>query len=60
MESCKKFFNYKCYTTCGISKVNFLGKLEDWKLLKEKVESLKIFDCEWWISKLEPIIDEFI
>eukprot|EP00830_Metopus_es_P011031 TRINITY_DN2086_c0_g1_i3.p3 TRINITY_DN2086_c0_g1~~TRINITY_DN2086_c0_g1_i3.p3 ORF type:complete len:180 (+),score=29.13 TRINITY_DN2086_c0_g1_i3:611-1150(+) len=60
MSSFKKYFNYICYTMCGIRDVYFTGKLEDWKSLKTKLVELKKFECDKWVERLAPIIDKFI
>lgn len=42
MSTFKKFFSYsRCIPLCGISKVHFLGSLDDWTNLKEKLLALR-------------------
>jgi len=50
---------------CGINAVNLLGSLNDWKLLKSKIESLKKYGDNFsyfkdWIDALVIISDNFI
>jgi hypothetical protein len=67
MDTCQKYFEYKCYVTrCGIRNVHFMGTLDDWKLLRNKSEQLKKFTMsdpnsfESYINGLLPVIDQFI
>jgi hypothetical protein len=60
LASMKNFFDYYCYTRCGISKVKMTGTLEDWVFLKEKIMSLEQFNLENWTNKLKDILDKFI
>ena len=54
-----------CYNCC-IRNVHFLGKLDDWNLLRRKTENLKCFTTSdqdtfgQYIDGLLPIIDQFI
>ena len=59
MCSMKKYFRYMV-GTCGIRNVYFTGSLNDWELIKEKVEFIKNYDLEWWCDKLIIIINQFI
>jgi len=56
----KKYFDYACYTCCGIRNIYFAGTLEDWQSLRAKVERLSKYECEAWISRLLPVLDKFI
>jgi len=65
MHACEKYFNYKMgICGCGIEKVHFLGKKEDWEAIKEKTLKLKTYDCDGylaqWIERLEPTLSSFI
>jgi len=73
MDHMKQYFTYRFRLSCGITKVGFLGSLEDWKLLKTYVTNLKQFDAGVkdkyfnkgktflsWINELEIICDRFI
>ena len=45
MNTCKKFFEFKMYQCgCGITKVHFLGTLEDWTIIREKIKLLAKYD----------------
>jgi len=51
---------------CGISKVHFLGKREDWVLLREKLSKLAQYEIEAeqvltkWINQLDQILKQFL
>ena len=62
MSQCQKYFNYvMMFGGCGLTKVHFLGTLEDWMNLKEKVKKMGEYDeplREWSILLLK-ILDKF-
>ena len=67
MDTFQKYFEYRCYITrCGIRKVHFLGTLEDWNLLKNKITDLNKFgtfgekDFSSYLDGLLPIIEQLI
>lgn len=64
MSSMQQYFKYTCCFECGIPSVKLLGTVDDWKLLRTKVERLIHYDVQghmtWWRDQLLPIMDEFI
>ena len=62
LSSFKKYFNYTLTGTCGISEIIIEGKIEDWKLLLEKVIAIEKFDEEivFWTNELKKIIRKII
>lgn len=60
MDCMKSYFDFRCMTLCGISKVKLLGTLEDWQLLCQKVESLRDYDLGWWVDELLPILHKIL
>merc|ERR1712032_629954 len=60
MDCMKSYFEFRCQTCCGISKVKLLGTLEDWKLLLSKVEALRQYDLDWWVDELVPILRKIL
>jgi len=46
MATLQKYFTYTCRTKCGIPKVSLLGKVEDWKALRTKIDRLLEFDIQ--------------
>lgn len=60
MDAVQEYFDYSVITRCGIPEYYIEGTLADWKLLKEKAESLKRFELDWWITCLIPLLEEFL
>ncbi|OHT06438.1 hypothetical protein TRFO_25552 [Tritrichomonas foetus] len=61
MASMKNYFIFQCTRRgCGIPSVTIEGTVKDWELIKDKLQIIQKYDLEWWVSKLEPIIDEII
>ncbi|CAF0891196.1 unnamed protein product [Didymodactylos carnosus] len=66
MDTFQAYFSYgRCIPGCGIRAVHFEGTLDDWHLLKNKTEQLKMYTkkCdkyEQYLDNLLPILDEFI
>ena len=64
IHACEKYFDYrmgKC--GCGIEQIHFLGERKDWELIKEKINKLKDYDINGylsgWIDQLEPTLTSF-
>lgn len=60
MDCMKSYFDFRCRTCCGISKVKLLGTHEDWLLLLEKVEGLRQYQLDWWVDALVPILQKIV
>lgn len=60
MDCMKSYFEFRCGTLCGISKVKLLGTLEDWELLLAKVEGLRQYQLGWWVDELLPILQKIL
>jgi len=66
MEAMKSYFNYTVSTKCGIPKVSLEGSIDDWKKLKDKVDTLcklnenNRLKLDWWLMYLVPIIDNIV
>lgn len=61
MDIVKEYFNFiVIYTICGIPYITIEGTTEDWKSILERLTYLRQFDLDWWIDRLEPIIQEFV
>lgn len=73
MHTFKKYFDYtEIVCGCAIRNVHFLGTIDDWKLLRQKVEQLKLFtlpessryssraDFRGYLDGILPILDQFI
>jgi Domain of unknown function (DUF4419) len=60
MDSFSSYFTYVMSCVCGIPKITIEGSLEDWQRIRARVEVLETYGLEWWVSRLRPILDEFI
>ena len=60
MDAMKHYFEYHCYTLCGIPAITLEGTPQDWKNLLIRARKLKKYKLDWWIKSLEPILQEFI
>ena len=74
MECMKSYFDFKCYTACGMSCVILEGTLEDWKLLQKIVTSQlteinkycennpksKAATLDWWSPVVEVMLENFV
>ena len=61
MAAMKHYFDYEVLMAgCGFPSITIEGTLEDWEMIKQKVEDIEKYDLKWWTDKLIPIIDEFI
>lgn len=60
MGALKEFFGYRLILGCGLTQVTLEGNLEDWVLVKEKAQNLRIFGLDWWVDILNPVLDHLI
>ena len=62
MSAMESYFDFKCQTDCGISKVKLMGTLDDWKKLRNHIEGLgnPALMLEWWVNGTLWIIDNII
>jgi hypothetical protein len=60
MDTYSSYFTYFVGCVCGIPKVTLEGTAEDWRRIRDRVEVLATFQLEWWVSRLRPILDEFV
>jgi hypothetical protein len=60
MDTYQRYFDYRMTCVCGIPKVTVQGTAEDWQGIRERLGVLATYDLEWWTSKLEPILDQFV
>lgn len=61
----QQYFSYEFMLMCGIPRVTLLGTVEDWRLLRRKVDRLLDFDdnnrtLQAWVPMLQDICDNFI
>jgi len=65
MHSCQQYFDYvRMIPKCGIKKILFMGTIDEWGKLYDKILHLKTFSNheEWtmYIDGILPIISKFI
>eukprot|EP00957_Ditylum_brightwellii_P155500 11836427-Ditylum_brightwellii.AAC.1 len=46
MSTLQAYFKYGMHMTCGIPEVHLEGTVEDWRLLRRKVDSLLDYDIK--------------
>jgi hypothetical protein len=59
LDAVKCYFRYVLETLCGIPAVTLEGTAEDWQELAERAREFARFDLGWWLTPLQPILQEF-
>ena len=61
METVKSYFEFiTIMIACGIPEITLEGTPQDWEKVLNKARGLKEYKLEWWISQLEPLLEEFV
>lgn len=61
MEATKSYFEFiMARIVCGIPEITLEGTTEDWEKVLNKARRLKQYQLDWWITELEPILEEFV
>jgi hypothetical protein len=66
MDVCQGYFDYGIRGGCGIPRIDLLGSVEDWRLVRRKAEALSQFDRQGkshlsaWLSALLPALAHFV
>lgn len=61
MEATKPYFEFIVMRiVCGIPEITLEGTPQDWEKVLHKAKELKEYQLEWWISELEPLLQEFV
>jgi hypothetical protein len=60
MDTFSSYFTYLMRCICGIPKITITGTPEDWRRIRARVEVLETYGLEWWVSRLRPILNEFV
>ena len=63
LDAMHAYFDYKCFTECGVPEIRLTGTRQDWELIKSRAkEILKLLpDLKVWIKgRLIEILDKFI
>jgi Domain of unknown function (DUF4419) len=60
MDCFSSYFEYIMDCVCGIPKIKIEGSLDDWQRIRARVEVIETYDLGWWVTRLRPILDEFV
>lgn len=60
LEMVSPYFDYEFLSLCGIPEFYLDGTVEDWTLLREKAESIKKYELNWWIESCLPLLDKIL
>jgi hypothetical protein len=71
MDVCQQYFDYSMRCGCGFPRIDLMGTVEDWRLLRAKAEGLRQFQPDdtrstsvghlaVWLSALLPTLDHFV
>lgn len=66
MDTCQQYFSYMMFGGCGFPRIDLLGTVEDWRLLRAKAQGLERFvnddakHLSVWLSSLLPALDHFV
>jgi hypothetical protein len=71
MDSCQAYFEYEMTTGCGFPRIDLLGTVADWRLLRSKAAALREFQPDGavsedvgflsvWLDALLPALDHFV
>jgi hypothetical protein len=67
MSTLQAYFEYGFRLSCGIPNVTLLGTVEDWKILREKIDGLLKYEVDGkesimqkWHGLLSKVVDEFV
>eukprot|EP01155_Anaeramoeba_flamelloides_P044965 Anaeramoba_flamelloidesc38605_g1_i2.p1 GENE.c38605_g1_i2~~c38605_g1_i2.p1 ORF type:complete len:276 (-),score=64.72 c38605_g1_i2:141-968(-) len=59
MDTVKSYYKYKMKRGCGIPSISLEGTLEDWQLIRSKVQKFREFDLDLWVNKLDFVLEQF-
>lgn len=60
MDSFSSYFTYVMRCVCGIPRIAIEGTPDDWQRIRARIEVIETYGLEWWVSRLRPILDEFV
>ncbi|AFM04540.1 hypothetical protein Fleli_2160 [Bernardetia litoralis DSM 6794] len=59
LNAFQPYFKYTFVTfICGIPQITLEGTIEDWQKVIDKSKKLAVYELDWWISELIPILEE--
>ncbi|KAJ3434592.1 hypothetical protein M0812_01710 [Anaeramoeba flamelloides] len=59
MDLVKSYYSFKMVFGCGIPSITLEGTLEDWQLIRSKVQKFREFELGWWVDKLDFVLEQF-
>lgn len=60
LDTFQRYFDLQFACICGIPNITLRGTRADWQTIRTQAEELAEYDLEWWISRLLPILDQFV
>jgi hypothetical protein len=60
MDSFSSYFTYEMRCICGIPRITIEGTVGDWQRIRARIEVIETYGLGWWVSRLRPILDEFV
>lgn len=60
MDTFSSYFTYIMRCLCGIPRITIEGTVNDWQRIRARIEVIETYGLQWWISRLRPILDEFV
>lgn len=61
LDTMKPYFELiESKSVCGIPEITLEGTVEDWEKILIKLSKLRRYNLDWWIDKLEPILNHFV
>jgi hypothetical protein len=61
MDTYSHYFRFTmAMCVCGIPHITLTGCADDWRRMRERIGVFETFGLDWWVSRLRPILDEFV
>jgi Domain of unknown function (DUF4419) len=59
LDAMQSYFEYRCFSACGIPSITLEGTDEDWTALARRVQGFREFGLGSWFDVLSPILGQF-
>ncbi|WP_144127262.1 DUF4419 domain-containing protein [Catellatospora sichuanensis] len=60
LDAYSPYFAYWLICVCGIPSITLTGTTEDWRRIRDRVETIAELGLETWCRSLRPILDQFV
>ncbi len=60
LDTYQRYFEYRIKFICGIPEITVEGTHDDWQRIRARVEVIETYELGWWVTRLRPILDEFV